>query len=84
MAMECRGSRNHSKEYMLLQVWQGTRNMENYEDMQKDVTPMRIEPREIPQRQFQYLGLIISKDGEIEVDVKDRIKSWMVEVKTYF
>lgn len=43
MAMECRGSRNHSREYMLLQVWQGTRNMENYEDMQKDATPMRIE-----------------------------------------
>ena len=42
-------------------------------------TIVRIEDHEIPQRDsFRYLGFIITKDGEIDEDVKHRIKAgWL-------
>ena len=48
------------------------------------VGDMRIKDHEIPRRDcFHYLGSIISKDWEIDEDVKDD-KSGMVEVETCF
>ena len=47
--------------------------------IQRAETTMRIEAREIPQRDsFRYLDSIISKDGEIDEDVEHRIKvGWL-------
>lgn len=42
---------------------------------------MRIEALEPQQREsFQYIGSIISKDGEIKEKVE--LRSWMIEVET--
>lgn len=49
--------------------------------MQSYVTSVRIEAQWIIQRDFfQYLGSIISKNGEIEEDAEH--KSWIVDVMT--
>ena len=47
--------------------------------IQRDETTVRIETQEIPQRDsLYYLGLIISKDEEINEDIKHRIKAgWL-------
>ena len=50
------------------------------EDVQRDITPMRIEAQEIQQRDsFPYLGSIISKEGEVEVDVKQGIREGLLK-----
>ena len=47
--------------------------------MQRDEIHMRIESQEVPQIvSFRYLGLIISKDGEVEEDVEQWIRAgWL-------
>ena len=47
--------------------------------LQRVETAVRIEPKEIPYRgSFLYLGSIISKDEEIDEDVKHRIQAgWL-------
>ena len=47
--------------------------------LQKAETTVRTKTQEIPQRDsFYYIGLIISKDGEIDENVKHRIKvGWL-------
>ena len=44
--------------------------------IERGETTVRIEDHEIPQSDyFRYLGSIVSNDGEIDEDVKHRIKA---------
>ena len=53
--------------------------------LQRAKTIERIEAQEIPQRySCRYLSSIISKDGEIDKDVKKKYKCGMVKVETCF
>lgn len=44
-------------------------------DVQRDVTPLRIEAQEIPQNFNPNRRSIISEDGEIKDDAKHRIRA---------
>ena len=66
--LESRGFISHTKmEYMYC----------NFNgDVRRDVTHIRTEVRENPQRKcFKYCGSIISKDGKIEENVKHRTRA---------
>ena len=68
--------RNMRDEFQGLQNKSQNTNCNFNGNVQKHVTPVRIEAQEIRQREsFQYVGSIISKDGEIDEDVEKKIKS---------